>query len=134
MLDTAGPLETWGQAERWAPSSTLGGTPGEDDGGFPDLGGRQLPGDSNQDSFLDIADAVSLLRRLYPGGDSLPLPCDGASPGDGGNLTLLDLNNDALVNLTDVVYLVNHLFQNGPAPVLGSACRRIEGCPNVCGF
>ncbi|MEM7264098.1 MAG: CotH kinase family protein, partial [Planctomycetota bacterium] len=125
-------LDSWGVEENWTESSVLLGTPGTDDDGVGSLGGRQFPGDSNQDGFVDISDALNLLIRLFGGGAG-ELPCEGAID-EGGNLTLLDVDGDADVGVTDAILLVNWLFRNGDAPVQGTRCIRIEGCPSACGI
>jgi hypothetical protein len=128
LLDPGAPLAAWGLPESWAPSSITGGTPGGPEGGA--AGGRQRPGDSNQDGVLDISDGLSLLHRLFVGG-SAP-PCEGADLESGGNLVLLDVNGDSGVDLSDAVHVLAFLFQSGPPPALGGACIRIEGCPAIC--
>jgi hypothetical protein len=133
ITDPMGALASWGYPQSWSQGTVEGGSPGADDPGFPLQGGRQRPGDSNQDGTLDISDALSLLRRLFAGG-SLQPPCEGSSLNGGGNLVLLDLNGDEQVNLTDPIYILTYLFQGGPPPVLGSRCVRIEGCPDKCGY
>jgi hypothetical protein len=132
ILDPHGSPGAWSDADGWSPSSVIGGTPGEPDD-ISGLGGRQRPGDSNQDGLVDISDGVSLLRRLF-GAAPPPLPCEGGSITDGGNLILLDVNGDALVNVTDVIHLLAYIFREGPGPALGSSCLRIEGCPSACGL
>jgi hypothetical protein len=132
IRDALAPLASWEDADGWQPSSIEGGTPGEEDSDSPDLGGRQLPGDANQDGVVSISDTVKLLRFLFLGGSALP--CDGATVAEGGNLSLLDLNGDEAVDLSDVVHMLGYLFQEGPPPVLGTSCVRIVGCPNRCGF
>jgi hypothetical protein len=133
IVDPTAALSSWGEKESWLPSSVFGGTPGEPDPGIFNPGGRQRPGDSNQDGRLDLSDAVSLLRRLFVDG-ALPLPCDGAGLADGGNRFIFDVNDDEAVNVADVLALLNFLFKEGPAPASGLTCQRIEGCPSACGF
>jgi hypothetical protein len=133
IIDPHGPPDAWSVADGWAPSSVIGGTPGEPDEGLSGLGGRQRPGDSNQDGSVDISDGVSLLRRLFVVAPP-PLPCEGGSISEGGNLALLDVNADALVNVTDVIHLLAYIFREGPGPALGGSCLRIEGCPDACGL
>jgi hypothetical protein len=128
IADAGGDRESWGEAASWRPSDFPQGSPGADETG---AGGLQLPGDANQDGAADISDAVSLLRYLFIGG--VRLPCGDGTSADPGNRALLDLNGDDGVNLSDSVYLLAYLFQGGPPPVLGSACVRIEGCPDACG-
>ncbi len=134
FADPSEELNTWSEPANWIEATVLGGTPGDEDPALSGLGGRQRPGDSNQDGNVDIADAVSYLRRLF-GGGAAALPCDGASLEDGGNLAVLDANADDSVDISDVLYILGYLFENGPPPPLGSgACVRIEGCPSACGF
>ena len=95
-----------------------------------DDGGRQRPGDANQDGHVDLSDAIRTLRRLFTTGG--PLPCDGDALDDGGNLFLFDVNADARVDLTDPVYLLNWLYRGGPAPALGTDCVGMLGCPDSC--
>ncbi len=59
--------------------------------------------DCNQDSQVDMSDAISILSYLYNDWDS---PC----------LTACDVNDDFFVEDADVVYLLNYLFQGGPTP------------------
>ena len=108
------------------------GSPGVDE---TDLGsgGWQRPGDANQDGSVDIGDAVGLLFSLFRGG-GLP-PCDGQTVADGeGSLRLHDANGDGGVNSSDVVHLLSYLFLSGESHVDGTGCRRIAGCPDVCGL
>jgi hypothetical protein len=132
ILEPAGPLASWDDLLSWAPSSVAGGTPGQDDPGIGGGGGLQRPGDSNQDGILDLSDSLSLLLRLFGGGQ--PLPCDGASLEDGGNLTVFDLNGDARVDLADAIHGLSYLFKQGSAPAGGITCKRLEGCANECSF
>ena len=106
-----------------------GGSPGQ--GENPAAGGRRLPGDANQDSALDLADAVRLMLLLFKGGAHAP-PCEGATAADGSNLPLLDHNGDAALDPSDVVSLLTHLFKKGPPHARGTACIRLEGCSNAC--
>jgi hypothetical protein len=120
----------WRDPESWHASELIDGSPGVVEGWEPPQGGWQIPGDLNQDSNLDLSDAVRDLLFLFMD-TPITLPC-GAEVEDGGNLTLLDLNGDGGFNLSDAVYLLNYLFKGGPGPVRGSHCQRIEGCPDVC--
>ena len=129
IIDPEGPLEGWGLAESWGPSFISGGTPGGPDGG---VGGRQRPGDSNQDGIVDLSDALSLLLRLFVG-EAPAAPCEGSLE-SGGNLVLLDVNGDAVLDVSDAIHLLGFMFQNGPPPAQGGACIRIEGCPDACGL
>jgi hypothetical protein len=108
----------------------VGGSPGRDDGA-PPPGGRQIPGNANQDALLDLSDAIRILIYLFRA-DPPPLPCAGELQ-EGGNLALLDLNGDESVNVADAVALLSYLYRAGPGHALGPACVRIEGCDSVCG-
>jgi hypothetical protein len=132
IIDDLDAPSTWGDPASWTASSQDGGSPGTRDGGGP-IGGRQLPGDSNQDGLVDVSDAVHLVRRLFLDG-GLPLPCDGDALDDGGNLVVLDANANARVEIGDVVYVLEFLFREGPTPGAVTRCIRIEGCPSACGF
>jgi len=93
-------------------------------------GGWQVPGNLNQDSRLDISDAISLLVHLFVGaGETLPCGETLAAP---GNLALLDLNRDTELNVTDVIHLLDYLFTGGPPPVPGTECTPLAGCPDAC--
>ncbi len=101
----------------------------------PDLGGRQVPGDANQDRGLDLSDGVWLLGHLFlgtPGTESLP--CEGgsaSSPGP-GELALVDSNGDGSIDLSDAVSVLRFLFMGGQAHPLGTQCVPIPGCPEKC--
>ena len=109
----------------WRPSAALHGSPGV----VGPLG--QRPGDANQDGILDLSDAVRLLSHLFRGVPQA-LPCEGGTVFDSGNVSLLDSSGDGLVNLTDAVSVLGFLFRRGPAPILGTRCVEIPGCPDVC--
>ena len=130
VVDAFEARENWSSPAVWAESAEVGGSPGRADGAGP-LGGRQLPGDSNQDGLIDVSDPISLLRRLFVDG-GLPLPCDGAALDDGGNRFVLDANASGAVGIDDAIYLLIYLFQEGQAPALGVRCLRVDGCPHVC--
>ncbi|MBN1441306.1 MAG: CotH kinase family protein, partial [Planctomycetes bacterium] len=131
-LVSADPLdapEVWGLAIGWRESSEVGGSPGWADGSTPP-GGRQRPGDGNQDGEVDLSDAIALLLHLFRGGR--PLPCEGGSISEGGNLQLFDVNGDARVDVSDAIFTLQYVFLDGAPPALGTACVRIEGCPSAC--
>lgn len=132
IVDPYDLLSSWREMESWSPSSVLGGTPGEVDPGLSNLGGRQRPGDSNQDGIVDVSDSISILRLLFLDGGQPPV-CEGPND-EGGNLVILDLNGDEAVDISDVLHLLSYLFRGGPAPAGGSDCIRVEGCPNTCLF
>jgi hypothetical protein len=99
-------------------------------------GGGQYPGDCNQDGSVDLSDAVCVLGFLFLGSPER-LPCGDGTVESQSNRVLLDWNEDASVDLSDAVSTLNWLFNGGPAHVLnadlqGSACVRIQGCPDRC--
>jgi hypothetical protein len=67
----------------------------------PSTGGF-IRGDINDDSVINIADAVSMLAGLFTGG---AINCDDAA----------DCNDDGSVNIADAVYELANLFAGGPA-------------------
>ena len=85
----------------------------------------QVPGDANQDSELDLSDAVAILSYLFLSADA-PLPCEGDSVNSGGNRELLDLSADAEVDLSDAVYLLQFLFLGGATAGVGCRLRSRE--------
>ncbi len=132
IIDPYGPKERWNQQEGWMASPTPHGTPGYSDAD-PPSGGFQKGGDLNQDSHLDIGDAVSLLLGLFRG-DEITLPCEGNTVADGGNLVLVDFDGNSEADITDALGFLNYLFLDGPEHTLGTSCIRIEGCPSACRF
>ena len=131
IVDAWGTGEAWSVPASWRASTDVGGSPGvEDPGG--NAGGLQLPGDSNQDGRLNIADTLTFLLHLF-GGTARSLPCEGEMGVD-GNLALFDVNGDGGVDVADGVYTLSYLFQNGPPPTAGETCVRMVGCPSVCTF
>ncbi len=115
----------------WRASTNVGGSPGGKDPGSGPEGGWQRPGDINQDSVLDISDAISYLLYLFSDRE-IQLPCDETPENDNSNIQLLDVNGDMGLNISDVVYILSYLFNQGAQPVLGENCIRIQGCPDVC--
>jgi hypothetical protein len=96
-------------------------------------GGRQRPGDSNQDGKLDLSDAIWLLGHLFLGTQP-KLPCGGGSasaPGP-GDLELADVNGDGGIDLSDAVSILGFLFLGARPPALGTECVAISGCPDIC--
>ena len=129
IVDAGAELDAWIAKEGWRSSDLIWGTPGS---GEIIAGGRQFPGDANQDSLLDLGDVVTTLLLLFRGGEHSP-PCgEGETIVEGGNLVLLDGNGDGTVDSSDVVYLLQYLYRDGPAHVEGMNCIRIEGCPTAC--
>ncbi len=132
IVDALDELPTWGEGESWRPSNVDLGSPGIDESGLAPRG-RQLPGDANQDTRVDISDAVALLLHLFGRRPDLP-PCDDGKAGNLGNVGVLDSNGDNEVNVSDAVWLLAYMYQGGAPPTRGTRCVRLEGCPNVCGF
>jgi hypothetical protein len=129
VVNALAPLEDWSLARGWRESGVRGGSPGAEDVG-PGAGGRQLPGDFNQDVSLDVSDPIALLVHLFKD-PTRDLPC-GDRIDDEGNLALLDYNGDAVVDLSDVIGVLSFLFKQGVPHALGPQCVRIPGCPDVC--
>ena len=61
-------------------------------------------GDVNGDGRVDIADAVSLLRRLF------------IVPEDSNCPDASDANDDGRIDIADPIYLLQYLFMGGPQP------------------
>jgi hypothetical protein len=105
----------------------------------PPPGGRQLPGDCNQDGTLDLSDAICLFGFLFtgegPAASELPCGDPGSPEPDDGDVALMDANGDGEVDLSDGVWILGFLFGSCGSPpcpphVLGTACVRIVGCPD----
>ncbi len=91
-------------------------------------GGLQIPGDCNQDSVIDISDAMCLFRFLFTG-QLAELPCGDGSQGHPANIALTDWNGDGTLDISDGSALLGFLFINGPPHVLGLLeCVPLEGC------
>jgi PhoPQ-activated pathogenicity-related protein len=93
-------------------------------------GGGRIPGDINGDGAIDLSDAVRLLISLFFRPPE-PLPC-GAGLAEPGNVRLADANGSGGVEVGDAVHILSHVFLAGPPPSGGSACTRMEGCPETC--
>ncbi len=91
-----------------------------------------LPGDCNQDSQLNMTDAICLLSHLFLG-EPNRLPCGGGLIDDPANVAVLDLNGQAGTDTSDAIYLLVHLFIGGPGPVQGIECITVSDCPDTCG-
>jgi hypothetical protein len=130
IVDALASRELWSQKRGWQPSRSAGGSPGREDGVEP-AAGLQLPGDITQDGALNITDAIALLGYLFQGTPAL-LPCEGGTLAGEGNRALIDLDGDGRITLTDAIYVLRFLFQSGPAPVLGTGCTPLPGCPERC--
>jgi len=99
---------------------------------FAANGGRQVPGDCNQDGALDVSDGICVLGLLFGGGTQSP--CGEGALNDAANVLLLDANGDARLDLSDAVRLFGYLFLGGLPPVLGTECVVIDACStSVCG-
>jgi len=61
-------------------------------------------GDANNDSALDIADAVTILAYLFSDGEEPS--CEDA----------FDVNDDGMLDIADPITLLGYLFANGPLP------------------
>lgn len=61
-------------------------------------------GDVNQDSALNLADAVTQLGALFSGGPALSCQDSG------------DTNDDGSFNIADTIFLLGFLFNSGPPP------------------
>jgi len=87
-------------------------------------GNSNIPGNSNQDTSLDLSDVVSLLGFLFQGNPA-SLPCST----DAANLAFLDGNTNTAIDLSDGIFLLAFLFQGGPPPDQGQMCITIVDCP-----
>jgi len=65
---------------------------------------RFIRGDANEDTAVDLSDAVSILAHLFLGGEA---PCDRRP---------LDADDNATIEITDAVYLLGYLFLGQPPP------------------
>jgi hypothetical protein len=99
-------------------------------------GGRQVPGDCNQDGRTDLEDAVCIVGVLFLGKPAL-FPCGDGRPRHEANIALIDWQADGRVDISDAVALLTALFSSGPghslAPAGGQACVPIAGCPDQAG-
>jgi hypothetical protein len=66
-----------------------------------------IPGDANNDSTVNIADAVYIIAYVFKGGPA-PVPYTVANG---------DANSDCECNVGDVVFIINYVFKGGPAPL-----------------
>lgn len=88
-------------------------------------------GDANQDMTTDLADVITLLGQLFPGGQAGSFDCDSA----------VDTNDDDTVDISDAVYMLLSLFGGsvtlpaphplcGPDPTPGNlTCKNPPFCP-----
>lgn len=63
-----------------------------------------MRGNVNQDSMVDVSDAIAILNFLFQNGEQ-PYCLDKA-----------DVNDDGFVDVSDAVFLLNYLFLNGETP------------------
>lgn len=77
-------------------------------GTAPTYGDSFIRGDANEDSSVDISDAVCILFFLFIGGDT--------TCGDPDCMDALDVNDDGATDVSDGVYGLSYLFQAGPPP------------------
>jgi hypothetical protein len=73
-----------------------------------------VPGDANNDSGADLADAVYMLNYLFIDG---PPPCVWEAG---------DANANGEADLSDVVYIIGWLYLGGPPPQPGLACPELQ--------
>ncbi len=130
IADENAPWDQPANATTWTPSTLRHGTPGRHGKDLVE-GGGQLPGDISQDGSVDLTDIVSLARQLF-GGDEGPQICDDTAAGITSRESLRDINGDEETNISDVVSLASFLFSGGDEPFLGTACRRLPGCAEIC--
>jgi hypothetical protein len=64
-----------------------------------------IPGDVNDDGFVNPGDLIYLINFVYLH----------SSPPPSGN-EVANINGDSTIDLADVIYLYNHLFLGGPSP------------------
>lgn len=62
--------------------------------------------DTNQDSFIDLSDAILVLLQLFVEDSGLHDECPRSA----------DTNGDDAVDVTDAIYLLSFLFRGGPPP------------------
>ena len=93
-------------------------------------GGRQVPGDCNQDGALDISDPVCVLGFLFLGRPS-KLPCGDGRGSDPSNGELYAWGGESL-DLSSAVRALQFLFFGGDPHPLGSECVTLPGCPDRC--
>jgi hypothetical protein len=91
----------------------------------------QLPGDCNQDGFVDMSDIICVVNSLFNETERQPgrtFPCETTD----GNVILLDWNGDEGVDISDVVSAAIWVFVDGQAHAQGSSCRVLTGCLAAC--
>jgi hypothetical protein len=93
-------------------------------------GGRQVPGDCNQDGGLDLSDLLCNAQQLFVGRRGSCGDGDASHP---ANMRLLDSNGDGKNDISDVIQLAGYLFGTCrvlpcPPHVLGESCVQIADC------
>lgn len=68
-----------------------------------------VDGDINNDGFVNIGDAVSVINYVFAGGQAPQPLCSG------------DVNCDGFCDIGDPIYLINYIFKQGDVPCSG--CR-----------
>ncbi len=93
-------------------------------------GGLQVPGDCNQDSNIDLSDALCIFGHLFLG-NPVDLPCDTAE----AEILLVDWTGDGAKDLSDGVSCLAFLFRGGPPhPLTGlESCSVMADCPDSVG-
>ena len=79
-----------------------------------------IRGEANNDSKINIADAIRVLDYLF---GHKPHSC----------LDALDTNDDSAVNIADAVYLLAYLFANGPQPKAPFGTLGLDATPDYLG-
>ncbi len=103
---------------------------------FEPPGGRQIPGNCNQDGILDLSDALCIFGVLFLG-QPAKFPCGDGTAIHAANLALLDWQPDGQVDISDGVALLQFLFLGGPAHPLAipgnptAGCIAIPNCPKT---
>jgi hypothetical protein len=124
IVDPTAERSSWSDPSSWMASTAPGGSPGRADGeAVPAT--FQRPGDTNQDSRLNVVDAIRLLGVLLAQNEA---PCSSSASSN----RLTDNNGDGSTDVSDVVHLLNFLFLGGPAPALGTVCVDLPGCADIC--
>lgn len=89
-------------------------------------GVQVIPGNTNGDGRLDLADGIAILTHLFRNEGGETLPCELAA----------DANGDCAIDVSDAIYLIYYVLQPNidgfpfPAPVFGDGVTLIT--PDVC--
>ena len=68
------------------------------------------PGDANNDSAVNVGDAVYIINYIFKGGVAPVCKCEG------------DANGDCAINVGDAVYIINYIFKRGPPALCNLTC------------